>query len=1051
MKRFLALSLLLLPASAWATTTVSGTLHNLGTIPVGQNAFVRFWLRGCSGNQPRVNGTPVIAPSSGGVFFFDLIANVSGYVTETIYSTRDSRGLLGGDIECGGSKTAVWYGMQIFVAGKGGPEIAVHARNGATLDLSNIAPLTTNPVVTAPTGDSTYCRLDGRNGTCNVATSANSFPGVPTGSCTPVQTAVNTLTGDFYSCVGGAWLKVGPGAAGTLSSPIVTPNPLGFNVDPHFKGPNPWVDVTTYGARSANPNVTPQVPGIKATMSGGSATAILSSASTFQNGDSVAIQAAGVSCTLATPTGVTVTPSVATGPTGTNLVAASPAGSTTRSYKVVARAANQCLSAASATATTTTGQTLGANTLGTISCTRANDVMTCTTPSPHTMVARSGSIAGTWLFQSGFTDPSFTGWWEVVTVPDNTHYMLGPGLAQDTRLGYAASATGGTVWWHNCDRIAWSVVTGAYEYAVYDVTGAPKLIGISKPQNVNFSNGTDLGYLILDNYGSPMMDGSGHKLPWFWPATPPSVSVPATLMAKIVSGAGTTTLTLSNAATTAVSGTTILFDNALNILTAANAAIASALPLLLPSGFSQFITNTYLALPNNLTIIQQGPIIANDTIQASLGKWNGWILPPSSITGTSFNFVAGTPITGTGRPLLYDPNMNGGSNWTGLAIQPYPGGWGLIQDNGFDTVITNTNFFTNPTADNDYMGIGLEFRGATNGSDAIINTALFSAASPQVNGSTSTPYLFLNQYGQIRMDNIEFNRRGIAMRAPTSATISGEIHYAHAQGEVTPFITAMQTIAGGNSGNLILSYLETDTSMMPLYAGSGPLLNVALIPTLIEGQSSDTAGVPPQTSGQKAATSNLILSNNTIGVNGTGEIGFLMPTPAAPTVAISGGSGPAANTYTYSIIAYDGFGGNTFAGAASAPITVNGSQGVLVSWTLLSGQVATTICRSIAGNFACGSVGGFKVGGTSFLDNGTFFANNSVPTSSTAISVGAGSVGVMPGSSTVASLPAAASGNAGLVRTVIDSTAVAVEGQTCVGGGTVTALAFSNGTVWKCF
>lgn len=51
---------------------------------------------------------------------------------------------------------------------------------------------------------------------------------------------------------------------------------------------------------------------------------------------------------------------------------------------------------------------------------------------------------------------------------------------------------------------------------------------------------------------------------------------------------------------------------------------------------------------------------------------------------------------------------------------------------------------------------------------------------------------------------------------------------------------------------------------------------------------------------------------------------------------------------------------------------------------------------------------------------------------------------------TVASLPAAAS-SAGQMRSVSDSTAVASEGQTCVGGSSNKALAFSNGTVWKCF
>ena len=51
---------------------------------------------------------------------------------------------------------------------------------------------------------------------------------------------------------------------------------------------------------------------------------------------------------------------------------------------------------------------------------------------------------------------------------------------------------------------------------------------------------------------------------------------------------------------------------------------------------------------------------------------------------------------------------------------------------------------------------------------------------------------------------------------------------------------------------------------------------------------------------------------------------------------------------------------------------------------------------------------------------------------------------------TVGALPSAAS-NAGAMIAVSDSTAVAAEGQTCVGGSSNTALAFSNGVIWKCF
>lgn len=62
----------------------------------------------------------------------------------------------------------------------------------------------------------------------------------------------------------------------------------------------------------------------------------------------------------------------------------------------------------------------------------------------------------------------------------------------------------------------------------------------------------------------------------------------------------------------------------------------------------------------------------------------------------------------------------------------------------------------------------------------------------------------------------------------------------------------------------------------------------------------------------------------------------------------------------------------------------------------------------------------------------------------------AASKSLAPGTSTVASLPAASS-SAGQMFVVTDSTAVSAEGQTCVGSSTNKALAFSNGTAWKCF
>jgi hypothetical protein len=53
--------------------------------------------------------------------------------------------------------------MQVFRNSVGGPETPVHAKNTGTLDVSNVTPTSTNPVVVAPTGDSTYARLDAGN------------------------------------------------------------------------------------------------------------------------------------------------------------------------------------------------------------------------------------------------------------------------------------------------------------------------------------------------------------------------------------------------------------------------------------------------------------------------------------------------------------------------------------------------------------------------------------------------------------------------------------------------------------------------------------------------------------------------------------------------------------------------------------------------------------------------------------------------------------------------------------------------------------------------
>lgn len=216
-KRILAV--LLLCASAFGTTTVTGTINNLGGGVVSSGTFVRFYLRGCSGNQPRINGTAIIAPTLGNVYYFDMVPNGSGAISGSLYSTRDSTGLLAGQIECGGSFTSVWYGMVVFVNGKAGPETPIHAKNTATIDISNVTPIASNPVVAAPTGDSTYARLDGGN---QPFTSPISIPGLTNSGDTLLSSGKcikwNADTGICRDSAG--VVDVGNGAAGDSSGTI---------------------------------------------------------------------------------------------------------------------------------------------------------------------------------------------------------------------------------------------------------------------------------------------------------------------------------------------------------------------------------------------------------------------------------------------------------------------------------------------------------------------------------------------------------------------------------------------------------------------------------------------------------------------------------------------------------------------------------------------------------------------------------------------------------------------------------------------------------------
>jgi hypothetical protein len=151
------------------STAIIGNINDLTGTAVTSNCYVRFWLRGCNGNQPRVGGAALIAPDNGPTYWQDFVPNGSGQISGTLYSNDVN-------ISAGGQVGVTWYDVQVFLNGQGGSYTPYSLADGTTFNLNSAIPITTNPVVATPTGDTTYLRLDGGNANVTAAIPYSATP-----------------------------------------------------------------------------------------------------------------------------------------------------------------------------------------------------------------------------------------------------------------------------------------------------------------------------------------------------------------------------------------------------------------------------------------------------------------------------------------------------------------------------------------------------------------------------------------------------------------------------------------------------------------------------------------------------------------------------------------------------------------------------------------------------------------------------------------------------------------------------------------------------------
>jgi hypothetical protein len=658
-------------------------------------------------------------------------------------------------------------------------------------------------------------------------------------TCTTGDVYVDTDDANSWRCFpNNVWVSFGGG----LVSPITAPNPLQFNVDLIFKGPNPAYDARVSGVRSVSVGSVPAIPGTTVSINAGSASAIISSSSGFQTGDGVVIYGAGVTNPISTPSSPTVTPVNAVGLTGTLLDTASPSGSTTYQYCVAAWGGpvGQAVTACSANTSISTGQaSLGPQSVSITSIANSNGTFSIVTSSAHTVAV------GALVQIRGALPANFNGYFRVLTAVDNTHLTVS--TSYDTRNGaLVAPTTAGTLTWWNSNRITVAAATGSSngtKYLVYGRTsGSMTLLGVMWPQNSNFN--TDPTYLAFDDYGPTFTVAP--NLPFYISSSPPVSSTNDSLVTTIVSGLPSTTIILAATASNSVSGATILFDDGVTLAAASLAAKNEGAKLVLPAG-GTYPINSPTTLANSGELDYYGGLNLNETLNISTNTVSGQYIPNGSAASFGLNpspvinVLRGWPgLYATNNVYLHYLTISSGES-ANLFMQD--GGTGQIPASTFDRTQWTLS-------GNGYTSTAQVFRtNHTNSFADIFYSGTLLTAGQLGSGSMSTPGIFWSGPGNPVMRDTFLSGKGMLLRPAVSGS-TYVMDWVYSQANYMPYLSVIGVDGGGVGITGRINTVLFDTTQAPLIANlGGVILSLVTdsIPsqTLISSPNSDTSIVGP--------------------------------------------------------------------------------------------------------------------------------------------------------------------------------------------------------------
>jgi len=853
----------------------------------------------------------------------------------------------------------------------------------------------------------------------NLASSTLSLTNQSTAPGTPGAGSVNfyTKTADkrlYYKDDTG--VEVGPIASGT-GAQTNTPNtftaPQNIDADFHTKGPNPWYDLSRYGWYMSP---TYYRNGTTGTMLASSSTLTLASALDFANGQGLVVLGAGPTPTISTPTGVTA---AAVGATGSTTYYYCVVDEDYQNGKTACSAAGSVANAVATLGIQTYTITAGARASGVVTITAANSII-----SGSQIEVQSGTT-GQSGFEGAFTTTSASG-------TNITYNQYGVNDASGT-------VTSGNLRVAGQVAVKWNAPTAytVLKHLIYRCTGGScalpanaanyNLVGVATGQDSYFLD-RGLGALAtnIDN-------GDASQ-------TAPTATSNGWLSTSIVSGGGTTTLTLAASSSNAVSGVKVVHDNWPAIVAACasipantggaifyapsepGAGAGSYAPLSSFHTFAGGLPAGNAGCGGEFDF--EGPLWLNAPIQLGHGMTLRGGPGGTTSAGSGYWEAARTQVTGFAYPMIY---INGQAstndfmaNLNVTCAQPYQtclyedeasNGDGPTDFRYDDVYLTNTNGNSNVYVAKSGFG-RFWTRGVwqTSANDFSSPTAaLFTTNCGTGQTSPILPaigYTYLTSiYGGLLVDGCGVLSSAWNHWAFTELLVEGGYipairvnnpnygifninvyNFSYADligGQSTPPIDL--TNVAGNVG-IVVTNAACATGYQPLFE----------VGTSTNYNGLQVYGAPCSYLG----ANNGIVAYNTSSfsdqlnwntrLQNTSHVAYQMGIPAAPQSAVvSGGGGVPVGVHSYQFSAVDADGNETLVGPAITGTTTSGNQTITVTApaTFPTGAVGLNLYRDsglINPNDAGCSMPQVAVPGGTVVDNYQFRCSSNTPYSNQA-------------------------------------------------------------------